>query len=83
MDISTLLPLMMKGNKDSELIGTLLSASQGGDKSQLLSKLSGGKNGNLDGLLNLYKDKRRGYGFSPIVNIASSEILGIMVKLYG
>jgi len=88
MDINNLLKMLgenKSGGKDLINILSLLNSDKNSGKNVSNLFASAISNGNPDvtKLMNLYQNnKPRGYGLKPVTQIASDEILGILLKFF-
>lgn len=83
MNLDTLLPLLLKGNNNADMI-KLLTAIRCGDKAKAIEAIipKEKKNDELMSVLKTVTKKPPASGLSPIEGFASNEILGIFVRYY-
>lgn len=97
MDISSILPMLMKKNggpdntaaNSNDSMSSLLTGMMSGqkmDKNEILSKMIPGDKGNLVNLMSTLGNKGNKQaspvGLKAIKNFAANDILGIMVKYF-
>lgn len=82
MDVETLLPLLLKGNRSADMI-KVLTAIRNGDKAKAIEAIAGdNKNPELMKMISDATKKPPAAGLGPIEGFASNEILGIFVRYY-
>lgn len=83
MNIDVLLPLLLKGNKNSDMIKTL-AAIRNGDKAAAIEAMlpQDKRSDELLGALKFATKKPPAAGLGPIEGFASNEILGMFVRYY-
>ena len=83
MKIDALLPLLLKGTANADMI-KILSAIGNGDKSKAIEALlpKDKKNDQLLSIMKMAEKKRPIAGLGAIEGFASNEILGMFVKYY-
>ena len=83
MNVDTLLPLLLKGNLDADMI-KVLSAIRSGDKAKAIESLmpEDKKSAEIINVLKTATKKPPAFGLGPIEGFASNEILGIFVRYY-
>ncbi len=84
MDLKTILPLLAKGNKDTEKIASLLSGST--NTEDILKSFISKDDPQTSAILSLLKNNansyKRFYGLEPIKDIANDEIFGRLTKYF-
>ncbi len=83
MNIDTLLPLLLKGNNNADMI-KVLTAIKSGDKAKAIEAMlpQDKKSDELISALKFATKKPPASGLGPIEGFASNEILGIFVRYY-
>lgn len=83
MNIDALLPLLLKGDNNADML-KVLSAIRSGDKNKAIEALlpKDKKNEQLLNMLKSVDKKPSAAGLGAIEGFASNEILGMLVKYY-
>ncbi len=83
MNVDTLLPLLLKGSNNADMI-KVLTAIRSGDKAKAIESMmpEDKKSAELMNALKFATKKPPASGLGPIEGFASNEILGIFVRYY-